>query len=142
MKRTPILGAILLLLLLALAGGWEWLGERWETGDLAGRPTAAEPAVVAGVPAAALQRFAAEERDAIAATLVLIEQGGPFPYRKDGSTFQNREGRLPARPAGYYREYTVETPSSPDRGARRIVAGAGGEVYYTRDHYATFIQLK
>jgi guanyl-specific ribonuclease Sa len=56
--------------------------------------------------------------------------------------FSNREGRLPSRASGYYREYTVETPNSPDRGARRIVTGDGGEVYYTRDHYDSFVQLK
>lgn len=74
------------------------------------------------------------------ATLRLIERGGPFPYRKDGAIFQNREGRLPARPRGYYREYTVPTPGSPDRGARRIVSGGNPpEVfYYTADHYRSF----
>ena len=60
-------------------------------------------------------------------TLALIQRGGPFPYRKDGTTFQNRERLLPARPRGYYREYTVPTPGSRDRGARRIViAGIAG----------------
>jgi guanyl-specific ribonuclease Sa len=74
------------------------------------------------------------------ATLDLIRRGGPFPYRKDGGTFQNREGRLPERPRGYYREYTVPTPGSPDRGARRIVSGGDPprEFYYTPDHYRSF----
>ena len=71
-------------------------------------------------------------------TLRLVVQGGPFPYDQDGSTFQNREGLLPAHPRGYYREYTVQTPGSPDRGARRIVTGARGERYYTDDHYDSF----
>ncbi len=71
-------------------------------------------------------------------TITLIDQGGPFPFSKDGSVFQNRERLLPLRPRGYYREYTVITPGAPDRGARRIVAGAGGELYYTEDHYASF----
>ncbi|MCA9982332.1 MAG: ribonuclease, partial [Anaerolineales bacterium] len=62
-------------------------------------------------------------------------------YNKDGSTFQNREGLLPSQPRGYYREYTVETPGSRDRGARRIVAGEGGEFYYTADHYASFARI-
>ena len=53
-----------------------------------------------------------------------------------------REGRLPAQGAGYYREYTVETAGAPDRGARRIVAGRGGEIYYTRDHYRSFVRLE
>jgi ribonuclease T1 len=68
----------------------------------------------------------------------LIAAGGPFPYRQDGIVFQNREGLLPRRPAGYYHEYTVDTPGSPDRGPRRIIAGSQGERYYTDDHYASF----
>lgn len=83
-------------------------------------------------------------------TLWRIKRGGPFPYRKDGTTFQNREHRLPPRPAGYYREYTVPTPFSADRGARRIIAGQGttgdvrtsGEYYYTGDHYRTFRRIE
>ncbi len=73
-------------------------------------------------------------------TLALIQRGGPFPYRKDGTTFHNRERLLPAKPRGYYREYTVPTPGSRDRGARRIVAGGDPpEVfYYTADHYRSF----
>ena len=71
-------------------------------------------------------------------TLALIEAGGPFPYRQDGAVFENREGLLPDQPFGYYEEYTVETPGSDDRGARRIVAGEGGELYYTDDHYDSF----
>ncbi|MDW8470201.1 MAG: ribonuclease domain-containing protein [Burkholderiales bacterium] len=74
-------------------------------------------------------------------TVALIRQGGPFPYAKDGTVFGNREGLLPARPRGYYREYTVKTPGARDRGARRIVAGAGGELYYTDDHYRTFRRI-
>ncbi len=75
-------------------------------------------------------------------TLALIKQGGPFPYPRDGITFGNREGLLPARQKGYYREYTVKTPGSRDRGARRIIAGSGGEFYYTDDHYRTFKRIK
>ncbi|MBT2444700.1 ribonuclease [Streptomyces sp. ISL-36] len=72
-------------------------------------------------------------------TLRLIDAGGPFPYRQDGSVFQNREGVLPAHSTGYYHEYTVETPGSTTRGARRIVTGSSDrEDYYTADHYATF----
>jgi len=74
-------------------------------------------------------------------TLRLIERGGPFPYRKDGTVFGNRERLLPIHPRGYYREYTVRTPGSPDRGARRIVAGERGERYYTADHYRSFRRI-
>ena len=80
-------------------------------------------------------------------TLHLIKQGGPFPYpRKDGSTFGNYEKRLPYQPRGHYREYTVPTPGSRDRGARRIIAGSppetSGEYYYTDDHYRSFRRIK
>jgi len=77
-------------------------------------------------------------------TLQAIDQGGPFPYSRDGVTFQNRERRLPERPRGYYREYTVPTPGENDRGARRIIAGGNPpEVYYyTADHYRSFRQVE
>ncbi|MEK8051734.1 ribonuclease [Ideonella sp. DXS22W] len=73
----------------------------------------------------------------------LIHAGGPFPYAKDGSVFGNRERLLPAQARGFYREYTVPTPGSRDRGARRIVCGGRQSTqpeacYYTADHYASF----
>ncbi|MEU1597857.1 ribonuclease domain-containing protein [Streptomyces sp. NPDC005708] len=72
-------------------------------------------------------------------TLRLIDSGGPFPYPQDGIVFQNREGVLPRQSTGYYHEYTVKTPGSSTRGARRIVTGRQYEEdYYTSDHYATF----
>ncbi len=76
----------------------------------------------------------------------LIRSGGPFPYAKDGSRFGNRERLLPAKPRGYYREYTVKTPGSRDRGARRIVCGgepptAPEACFYTDDHYASFRRI-
>ena len=74
-------------------------------------------------------------------TLAHIKAGGPFPYAQDGSVFGNREGLLPKRSRGYYREYTVKTPGARDRGARRIVAGMPGEYYYTDDHYRSFKRI-
>ncbi|MFC7883076.1 ribonuclease domain-containing protein [Streptomyces sp. NPDC057376] len=72
-------------------------------------------------------------------TLDLIEQGGPYPFEQDGTVFQNREGILPSQSTGYYHEYTVITPGSDTRGARRIVTGEDyQEDYYTADHYASF----
>ncbi len=71
-------------------------------------------------------------------TLQLIKNGGPFPFTKDGVIFNNYEGLLPKKAAGYYHEYTVVTPGSPDRGARRIIAGENKEYFYTDDHYSTF----
>jgi guanyl-specific ribonuclease Sa len=73
-----------------------------------------------------------------------IARGGPFEYRQDGSVFQNRERRLPAQPRGYYHEYTVATPGSRDRGARRIITGGAPprEYWYTDDHYRSFQRLE
>ncbi len=78
-------------------------------------------------------------------TIALIQQGGPFPYpNKDGTTFYNREGKLPAQSQGYYREYTVPTPTVSHRGARRIVTGGHPPtIYYlTVDHYDSFQKLQ
>jgi ribonuclease T1 len=74
-------------------------------------------------------------------TIRLVKAGGPFPYQRDGAVFGNREGLLPKRERGYYREYTVRTPGARDRGARRIVVGRGGEYYYTDDHYRSFRRI-
>ena len=76
----------------------------------------------------------------------LIRAGGPFPYVKDGIVFGNREQMLPRQPRGYYREYTVRTPGSSDRGARRIVCGGvkprePEACFYTEDHYASFRRI-
>ncbi len=76
----------------------------------------------------------------------LILAGGPFPYNKDGTVFGNRERHLPAKARGYYREYTVKTPGSRDRGARRIVCGGQPPTqpetcFYTDDHYASFKRI-
>lgn len=75
-------------------------------------------------------------------TLQLIQRGGPFPYRKDGVVFQNRERRLPAQERGCYREYTVPTPGERDRGARRIITSCDGANYYTSDHYRSFRRIR
>ncbi len=114
---------------------------------LAAAPAAArESHLDDGAPAIHAAALPGEAR----VTLVLIKQGGPFPYRKDGSVFGNFELRLPARPRGYYHEYTVPTPGARDRGARRIVAGQGstgdvrtsGEYYYTDNHYRSFRKIR
>lgn len=78
------------------------------------------------------------------ATLALIDRGGPYPYRQDGTVFQNREGLLPPRPRGHYREFTVDTPGLNHRGARRIVTGGDppSAWHYTDDHYRSFREFK
>jgi ribonuclease T1 len=92
------------------------------------------PEWAAGMATVQEARLPAQARE----TLGLIDAGGPFPYEKDGSVFGNFERRLPAHKRGYYHEYTVRTPGSRDRGARRIVTGQGDEIYYTDDHYDSF----
>jgi len=101
------------------------------TGLVAGQA----PAAIPEVAAAELPREAHE-------TLRLIDQGGPYPYERDGIVFGNFERLLPARERGYYREYTVATPGIKHRGARRIVAGKGGERFYTDDHYRSFRRIR
>jgi ribonuclease T1 len=90
------------------------------------------------IPEVAASALPAQARE----TIALIRKGGPFPYRRDGIVFGNFEEKLPARARSYYREYTVRTPGAKDRGARRIVAGKGGELYYTDDHYNSFRRIK
>ena len=101
--------------------------------------------VVAGLAAGGVAVSSNEgestEEQEIAGVLAAIEAGDPLPHQEDGGVFQNREGLLPEQPLGYYREYTVATPGSPDRGARRLVIGEGGETYYTDDHYASFEEI-
>lgn len=77
----------------------------------------------------------------------LIRAGGPFPYAKDGTVFGNRERLLPVKPRGFYREYTVPTPSARNRGAKRIVCGGRQPAqpeacFYTDDHYASFRRIE
>lgn len=117
--------------------------------------TAADPTttVVAEAPATALQsdpvlQFSdlptirpADLPPEALDTLTIIGDGGPYPFRQDDGIFQNREGFLPDEPQGHYREYTVVTPGENDRGARRIVAGEDGALYYTSDHYASFSEI-
>jgi ribonuclease T1 len=100
-------------------------------------PTRAPPAQIDGLPVITLDDLPPEALE----TLALIESDGPFPFSKDGSTFQNRERLLPRQANGYYREYTVITPGEDDRGARRIIGGDDGELYYTDDHYASFARI-
>ena len=92
---------------------------------------------LASVPRVALSDLPLEAAD----TVDLIHAGGPFPYDRDGIVFENREGLLPDEPSGYYHEYTVPTPGADDRGARRIIEGSGGELYWTDDHYRSFERI-
>ncbi|GAB3767727.1 hypothetical protein GCM10028796_29940 [Ramlibacter monticola] len=118
------------LLAVALTGFSQAQAWSWKDGNA--------PAAAATVHVTELPRQGLE-------TYELIRQGGPFPYDKDGTVFGNRERLLPAEKRGYYREYTVKTPGSRDRGARRIVCGGPARephaCYYTADHYTSFRKI-
>ena len=80
-------------------------------------------------------------------TLDRIKSGVSFPHRNDGSIFQNRPPSgastplLPVRPKGFYKEYVVPTPGVKGPGPQRIVVGNDGKMYYTPDHYDSFIPV-
>jgi ribonuclease T1 len=102
--------------------------------SVSARGNALESVALAGLPAEAQ------------ATERLIRAGGPFRHAKDGTVFGNRERVLPSQKRGFYREYTVKTPGSRDRGARRIVCGGAVPTqpeacFYTDDHYASFRRI-
>ena len=108
-----------------------------DSGTVADQPPAGKFIQYSDLPSVLVTKLPPEAWD----TLELIGTGGPFPYDRDGLTFQNREGILPDFERGHYQEYTVRTPGESDRGARRIVAGAQGELYYTDDHYTSFREI-
>ena len=146
----PLLLAGLVVLALFAFGGTGFLGPLTESttpeaastaepapGAASGTPAAPAPpppANPSGLPEVPESALPAEGRR----VLNLIRAGGPYRYSQDDQTFGNFERILPRRDRGYYREYTVPTPGEPDRGARRIVAGADGDKYYTDDHYESF----
>jgi ribonuclease T1 len=141
-----------LLLAFVVVGGWMAWPRQQATSAPATSDAAHSPAAVAAprhqpVEAAPPQPdleattglpafLPPEARD----TIAVIQRDGPFPHRQDGGVFGNREGKLPRKPRGWYREYTVDTPGLRHRGARRIVTGGDPprEWYYTDDHYDSF----
>jgi ribonuclease T1 len=129
MARVSALSALSLTLLI---GGPAAIAQATADAPKASAPAAVAPADVGKICESKLPKEAHE-------TLDLIDKGGPYPYPQDGTVFDNREGILPDQDSGYYHEFTVETPGSPDRGAKRIVTGEEKqEDYYTEDHYESF----
>ncbi|HJQ47856.1 MAG TPA: ribonuclease domain-containing protein [Amycolatopsis sp.] len=119
-SRRRITIALAGLIVLVLGG---WLVKDLSSG--AGSGMATKP--LSSLPAEAGQTYR------------LIQRGGPYPYPQDGSTYYNNEKELPQQQAGYYHEFTVPTPGSKDRGARRLITGGTHELFYTGDHYASFV---
>ncbi len=111
--------------------------EATTTSDQTNQVEVLPPAQYSDLPPVLVTELPAEAID----TLDLIASGGPYPFDRDGLTFQNREGILPDFARGHYREFTVITPGESTRGARRIVSGADGELYYTSDHYNSFREI-
>lgn len=74
-------------------------------------------------------------------TIERIKSGKTLNYINDGAVFQNKESLLPKKPAGYYTEWVHPTSGIGHAGEQRIVVGKGGEIYYTPDHYKTFVPL-
>lgn len=87
-----------------------------------------------------------EVEEAVAA----VRNNGPYLRpRDDGGVFGNRERLLPAKPNGYYREYTVEAPQDRFPGPRRLITGGQAKLgaepeiwFYTDDHYESFCELR
>lgn len=129
---------LLLALAIGLAGTMHWLGSVASEEFLAFAKARVSQGDHTRLCTISVEELPPEAR----ATLELIKIHGPFPYARDGTTFHNRERRLPGRPPGYFREYTVTTPGIKGRGPRRIVAGSSGELYYTEDHYRTFKRIE
>jgi guanyl-specific ribonuclease Sa len=136
-SRRRVSAALIGLLVLVMGG---WLGQR-AVAHLpdAGSARADRLAVAsaAGLPVRALSELPPQA----AQVWQLIQHGGPYPYPQDGVVFGNRERRLPSRQSGFYREYTVPTPGEHDRGPRRLITGGPAELYYTGDHYASFVSV-
>ena len=145
--RRPLLA--LLLLGVLLAGGYLLSAVRSDPAPSGSAPAATRTAGPVGPDVApsrgpdglAIVRSADLPPEA-RQVLRLIAAGGPFPYSQDGAVFVNVERLLPAHPRGWYREYTVPTPGSSDRGARRIIAGQDSARYYTADHYGSFARVE
>ena len=138
-KFSPLL--VFVLVLLAV---WWLQPERDKSVPPMAAPAVATAPAIAEVYESAAQALPAFLPAEAHDTLALIARGGPYPHRQDDSVFGNRERRLPQKPRGYYREYTVETPGLGHRGARRIITGGQPplEYYYTDDHYDSFRQFQ
>lgn len=131
---------LLPLLVLALVVGYLYTQRHSATTQPAATPPIVAPADQPESQAASSGQLPAFLPPEAHHTLALIASGGPFPHRQDGVVFGNYEHLLPAKPRGYYHEYTVETPGAHDRGARRIITGGNPPdvYYYTGDHYRSF----
>lgn len=160
-RRGRTVGILVLLAVLLI--GWLWWrgpGPTQTSGSVAPTRTQSSRTQAPrtdGMPVLQADQLPAEGQQVLRA----LREGGPFRYSKDGTVYQNRNGALPNRPRGHYREFTVATPGEGDRGARRLVVGGCGaqresrrggvwaqpcsqanEVFYTADHYESFRRVQ
>lgn len=140
-SRRRITFALVGLVVLVLGG---WLVKDLSSGGSAKPATTTSvsastgkvPGASSGLPVKPLSSLPKEA----AATWKLIQQGGPYPYpNNDGVVFHNNGNVLPRNKDGYYHEYTVDTPGAKNRATRRLITGSQRELYYTDDHYDSFV---
>lgn len=154
MRKSFLALVVLALLVTGGLQAWRRANSETEGGARGGRPEEAAPVADSAVPAAPQRTWV---RDAVvrnhgrvvhrgrvdlSETIDRIRQGRPHPHRNDGAVFRNREGLLPPRRDGYYREYVHPTEGVAGPGPQRVVLGEGGEWYYSPDHYDSFIPLR
>lgn len=145
MKRLLLLIAVLVTALSACAGSTATVSPTTSAMQTVTAPPSQSPASAAttsqqgtsGLPTVELSQLPPEAQE----TYELVLDGGPFQYRQDDQVFGNREGLLPPEDYGWYREYTIPTPGSPDRGAQRFVVGDDDVFFYTDDHYNSFSEV-
>ncbi len=141
MKKDRTIWLIIPFIAVVMWWWWGNIGPQAEPGHYEGQVASPGPERIdpqSGLPFVNEAGLPRDAKD----TIELIKAGGPYPYPQDDEVFRNDEGVLPAEAPDYYREYTVETPGEDDRGPRRIVVGAGGEYYWTKDHYQTFERIE
>lgn len=125
-------------------------------------PCSPSPALLPGT--AFVPRVSDERRvRAINDLLAKIAVCTPLPYKNDGILHSDIHATLPTKPADFYKEYTLiipgrKTGDGPEpvkigdqtfmtgevlspRGPERLMIGGNQEVYYTPDHYKTFVRL-
>jgi guanyl-specific ribonuclease Sa len=157
LPKNPWLRWSLIIAALAVAAGVEWYRAKAEREDgAAAKPqatTVAKPAPSAPTldgTGLVIRNVTLRDQDGetiyrgdvdLRPTLERVAAGRKLWFTNDGSTFQNREGRLPKKPSGYYREWVVPTPGESGPGPQRLVTGEDGEVWYTADHYGTFRRI-
>jgi filamentous hemagglutinin len=70
-----------------------------------------------------------------------IREGRQLNHRNDGGIFSNRERRLPTADRDTYREFVYTQRGIPFPGPARIILNRQGQVWFTGDHYNSFIKV-